>query len=183
MSPQSRVMRYVVPRYRSFPFRAKASRNGTGMSFRILRGLTYRNRCAQQGALMAHFKAMERPEPGVPGGGNRRWYASVVLGNEMSIEELTRNIEKMCTVNGADIRAVLYALVDISIAALERGEIVRLGDLGSIRLSINSDSCDTEDEVSRNLITKSRIVFTPGRRLKAMLAAIKYTKVNPHKAM
>lgn len=132
---------------------------------------------------MAHFRAIERAEPGVPGGGTRRWYASIVLGDEMSIDELTRSIEKMCTVSGADIRAVLYALVDVSIAALERGEIVRLGDFGSIRLSINSDSCETEDEVSRSLITKSHILFTPGKRLKDMLANIKYTKVNSHKSV
>ncbi len=61
---------------------------------------------------------------------------------------MAKAIEKISTVSGADIRAVLYALVDVSIDNLPKGAIVRLGDLGSLRVSISSEGRDADDEVN-----------------------------------
>lgn len=37
------------------------------------------------------------------------YYASIATGDEQTIEKITKSIERMSTVSGADIRAVLYA--------------------------------------------------------------------------
>lgn len=52
------------------------------------------------------------------------------MDGELDIDSLTKAIEKICTVSGADIRAVLYALVDVYLDELEKGGIIRMGDLG-----------------------------------------------------
>jgi len=123
------------------------------------------------------FKVIEKGMPGVAGGGPKKFYASAVSEGEMTLTDLTKAIEKICTVSGADIRAVLYAMVDVSIDALARGSIVRLGELGSMRMSLSSEGRDTAEEVTSSAIRGSSIIFTPGSRIKEMLAATTFQKV------
>jgi len=46
----------------------------------------------------------------VPGGGEKKFYASANPSGEMTLTGLTKFIEKISTVSGADIRAVLYVM-------------------------------------------------------------------------
>ena len=122
------------------------------------------------------YKALERGEPGVAGGGNKQWYASTITQGERDIDQLTKSIEKISTVSGADIRGVLYALVDVITDDLGNGLIVRLGDLGSMRVSLGSDGVATAEEVTASIIRDARTIFTPGAKLKNMLKTLEYKK-------
>jgi predicted histone-like DNA-binding protein len=122
------------------------------------------------------FKSVPRSQPGVVGGGDKKFYATAVMNGERDIDRLTKSIEKICTVSGADIRAVLYALVDVSVEDLGDGVIVRLGDLGSMRIGMSSEGRDTPEEVNASCIKKSGIIFTPGKRIKEMLENVKYER-------
>lgn len=122
------------------------------------------------------FKVIEKGQPGVVGGGTKKFYANPVMDGEVNLNDLTKAIEKICTVSGADIRAVLYALVDVSIDNLANGTIVRLGDLGSMRISLSSEGKATADEVKSSAIKSSGVIFTPGTRIKEMLATAKFQK-------
>ena len=124
-----------------------------------------------------NFKVRQRGQPGVKGGGAKKFYASPVLDGEMSMPEMTTAIEKICTVSGADILAVFYALVDVSINNLSNGTIIRLGELGSLRPSLSSDGKATEAEVNAGSIKYANVLFTPGSRIKDMLSAAKFKKV------
>jgi predicted histone-like DNA-binding protein len=130
------------------------------------------------------IKAVAKGQPGVVGGGEKKYYAVPVMGGERNIDKLTGLIEKICTVSGADIRAVLYALVDVAIDGLEDGNIIRLGDLGSIRITLSSEGKATPEEVDANCIRKSGIIFVPGSRIKKMLQGANFRKEitpsNPH---
>ena len=122
------------------------------------------------------YKIIERGQPGVTGGGVKKYYASPVMNGELTLADLIKAIEKICTASGADIRAVLYALVDVSIDELAKGTIVRLGDLGSLRVSLSSEGKDTAEEVNANAIRSTSVIFTPGTRIKDMLSVTKYQK-------
>ena len=122
------------------------------------------------------FKVIEKGQPGVVGGGTKKYYASAVMDGETELDELTTSIEKICTASGADIRAVLYALVDVSVDRLSKGTIVRLGDLGSMRVSLSSEGMATAEEVKASSIKSVSIIFTPGSRIKEMLSTVKYQK-------
>jgi predicted histone-like DNA-binding protein len=124
-----------------------------------------------------NFKVVQKGQPGVAGGGVKKYYASPVLDGEMSLDEMTTAIEKICTVSGADVRAVLYSLVDVAVDNLSNGTIVRLGELGSLRPSLSSEGKPTEAEVNANAVKNATILFNPGARIKAMLAAVKFKKV------
>jgi len=122
------------------------------------------------------YNVIERGQPGVAGGGEKKFYASTVANGEMTLTKLTKNIEKISTVSGADIRAVVYAMVDVMRDALADGQIVRLGDLGSLRISISSNAEETADAVNANTIKAARTIFTPGKDLKETLKVLEYRK-------
>jgi predicted histone-like DNA-binding protein len=85
------------------------------------------------------FKVVERPKPGVVRGGQKKFYASAHMPGEMTMEDLIKSIEKMAALTGAEIRGVMYSMVDAMENMLKRGYAVRLGELGSMRLSISSE--------------------------------------------
>lgn len=122
------------------------------------------------------IKSVEKGQPGVAGGGEKKFYAMPVMDGELTLAGLTKAIEKICTVSGADIRAVLYALVDVAVDSLADGTIVRLGDLGSLRITISSEGKATVEEVNGNCVKSASVIFTPGSRIKDMLATVKYQK-------
>ena len=122
------------------------------------------------------YKVIERGQPGVAGGGEKKFYANTVTNGEMTLNKLTKSIEKISTVSGADIRAVVYAMVDVMRDAMAEGQIVRLGDLGSLRISISSNAEDTAEAVNANTIKGARTIFTPGKDLKETLKILEYKK-------
>jgi predicted histone-like DNA-binding protein len=128
--------------------------------------------------MASKFKAIQRAQPGGAGGGERKYYASPVMNGEWDIDRLTKSIEKICTVSGADIRAVLYALVDVSVDGLDGGTIIRLGDLGSIRVTFGSEGRTTAEEVDATCIKKPGIIFVPGQRIKKTLEDVKFVKTS-----
>lgn len=81
------------------------------------------------------------------------------MDGEMTLADLTKAIEKISTVNGADIRAVLYALVD-AVDSLSDGKIVRLGDLGSLRMSLSSEGKAKASDVTASAVKNASVIFT-----------------------
>jgi predicted histone-like DNA-binding protein len=122
------------------------------------------------------FKVIERGEPGVTGGGQKKFYASPITDGEMDLDALTKAIAKISTVSGADIRAVLYALVESMDDMLADGKIVRLGELGSLRVSFSSDGFEKEEEVNAKAIKSPKVLFSPGKMIKKMLQTLEYKK-------
>lgn len=124
------------------------------------------------------YKIIERGQPGVKGGGQKRFYASANVSGEKTLAGLTKEIEKTSTVSGADIRAVLYAMVDAMKDALADGQVVRLGELGSLRVNISSEGKEKAVDVNAASIKNARVVFNPGADIKTMLATLKYEKIH-----
>ena len=124
------------------------------------------------------YKVIERGQPGVTGGGEKKFYASAVSNGELTLEKLTKRIERTSTVGGADIRAVLYSLVETIQDGLEEGAIVRLGELGSLRISIGSNGEATMEDVNASSIKSAKCIFSPGKELKKMQKNLEYVKVS-----
>jgi predicted histone-like DNA-binding protein len=122
------------------------------------------------------IKSLEKFNPQAPTA-PKKFYATVVTQGESNIDVLTTRIEKISTVSGADIRAVLYALVDVISVEMSEGRIVRLGDLGYMRVSVASKGETTADDVSSNSVQGAKILFTPGAALKKMLQTLKFVKM------
>jgi hypothetical protein len=64
----------------------------------------------------------------------------------------------------------------LAIDGLEDGTIIRLGDLGSIRVTLASEGRATAEEVDASCIKKTGIIFVPGARIKKTLEDVKFVK-------
>jgi predicted histone-like DNA-binding protein len=108
-----------------------------------------------------------------------KFYGHVQASGDIDIREMSERIQATCTVHKSDVFAVLVALEDVITEALKSGEIVRLGDLGSLQISISSKGAVTEEDFSESLIKKARINFRPGSALMGALTNLTYSKVKP----
>ena len=110
-----------------------------------------------------------------------KFYAQARMSGEVSLREMCDRIQQSCTVTKADVHAVLVAMEDVFVDALKGGEIIRLGDLGTFRVSLSSKGSLTEKEYTSSLITKSRIIFRPGSVLSDALANLSFSKLTDKK--
>lgn len=124
------------------------------------------------------YKVIQRPEPGVTGGGTKKWYASTSQDGEVDLDDLIHRVEKRSTMSGGDIKGVVYALMDVAIDELSQGRIVRMGELGDFRISISSMGHDTEEKVSAASIKRAKINYRSSRGMKKMLNNLVFRKRN-----
>ncbi|MCT4590156.1 MAG: DNA-binding protein [Carboxylicivirga sp.] len=122
------------------------------------------------------YKVIQRGQPGVAGGGEQKFYASANVTGKQSLEDLTELIELTSTVSGADIRAVLYSMVKVMQKSLSNGQLVELGELGSLRVSLSSNGEETEEDVTSNSIKSAKVVFRPGKDIQKLMKTLKFEK-------
>ena len=106
-----------------------------------------------------------------------KYYAQAQARGDMNIREMSERIQAACTVNKADVYAVLVALEDVISEAIQNGEIVRLGDLCTLQVSLSGKGSVTEEDYTPSLIKKKRINFRPGKVLANAMASLNFTKV------
>ena len=106
-----------------------------------------------------------------------KFYGRVQANGDVNIREMSERIQQSYTVHKADVQAVLLALEDVITDALKGGEIVRLGDLGTLQIGISSKGAETEEDYDVSLIKKARINFRPGLALAGVLTGLTYKKV------
>jgi predicted histone-like DNA-binding protein len=123
------------------------------------------------------YRIIEKNFPLESGDGKKsKFYLVVKSKGEMNLERMTSLIMKRCSVHGSDIRSVLYALTEVAAEGLLDGYIVRLGELGSLRLIVNSAGRDTPEEVNPNAVKKCKIHFAAGKKLKEIRKELKFKK-------
>ena len=106
-----------------------------------------------------------------------KFYAQAQARGEADIRAISDRIQAMCTVTRADVMAVLVALEGAVSDCLANGEIVRLGDLGSLQVSISSEGANEPKEFNTSFITKTRILFRPGETLSHMQQELRFERV------
>ena len=106
-----------------------------------------------------------------------KFYAHAQARGDVDIREMASRIQGTCTVTKADVYAVLVALEDVIVEALQNGEIVRLGELGTFQVSLSGKGAVTSEDYDTSLIQKARINFRPGLTLAGMLSSLSFSKV------
>lgn len=123
------------------------------------------------------FKAQARKNPrdiNLP----EKYYAAAIADGEVDMDMLAEQISYQCTVTESDCYAVLLSLERNIIDALKQGRIVKLGRLGNFQVGISSEGRDTVLDVDANAITKTRILFRPGKRLRNLLNELSFRKAS-----
>ncbi|MDY3529884.1 HU family DNA-binding protein [Riemerella anatipestifer] len=123
------------------------------------------------------FKVIERGQPGVSGGGNKKWYASAATDGEVGIDELVKQIEKFSALSEADIKGVIIALENVIQNALSDSKIVRLEKLGTLYPTLSSGGAATEKDFTQSLIKSVGVNYRPGKRILDSMKAAGFEKV------
>ena len=105
-----------------------------------------------------------------------KYYAVAQSRGEVNFRDMAKEIAEITTVSVPDAVAVLESLVMIIPRHIEKGEIVRLGELGSLRITINSEASVTPEEVNASKVKKANYRFSPGGELQQTLKVLKYSK-------
>ena len=106
-----------------------------------------------------------------------KYYGNVKSSGDINIREMAERIQGSCTVTKADVYAVLVALEDVISESIQKGEIVRLMNIGTLRVGISTKGALKEEDFNEALIKKARILFRPGSVLQNALSNINFTKV------
>lgn len=118
---------------------------------------------------MLHYRIVEKTNPAAPDEPGK-YYARLVNPGVIDVEGLAKRISSNCTVTRSDTLAVLSALQEQVIYALQNGMRVHLGDLGNLRLSCQSEGVENKEDFKTSMILKLKVQFTPNKTLKEAVA-------------
>ena len=125
-----------------------------------------------------NYKTIEKGQPGVVGGGVKKYYASIVYDGETNVDDLIVEIEKFSALSEPDIRGVITAVENVIQNKLADSKIVRLEKLGTFYPSISSEGKDTAEEVTSNVIKSVSVNYRPGARIIQTMKAKGFKKKN-----
>ena len=111
------------------------------------------------------FNVMEKGQPGVVGGGVKKFYATIKYDGEVTIDDLVKEIEKFSSLSEPDIRGVIIALENVIQDKLSNSKIVRLEKLGNFYPSFSSEGVEKAENFSSNNIKKVNVNYRPGVRI------------------
>lgn len=106
----------------------------------------------------------------------KKFYASSKSTGDVSLRALSKEISGTSTVSTADVMAVLEGFIEVVPKLLSDGKIVRLGDFGSLSLSIKAEGKEKEADVNAKSITSTKINFRAGSVLNNALSGITFEK-------
>lgn len=105
------------------------------------------------------------------------YYALAKSSGEIGIDEMAERVQRASTVNWADVVCVLRALQTEMIDSFKKGEIVRLGDIGSFYVTLRSTGVLIQKDVKEGAIKGARVRFRPGKEIKEALKTLVYSKL------
>ena len=106
-----------------------------------------------------------------------KFYPQPVYGKRMEIVDLTDEIDRRSGVNRIDIIAVLEALTMVIPFYLASGNIVRLGEFGSFRMTLDSEGTPDEKDFVSAKISGMRMRFLSGSEVKKVMKTVTFDKV------
>ena len=122
------------------------------------------------------YKLAQKSQPGVAGGGAKKWYAAVANDGELTVDDLVKQIEKFSALSEADIRGVIIALENVIQDQLANGKIIRLDKLGSFYPSLASEGVVKEEDFTVANIKSAKVNYRPGKRISNALSTATFKK-------
>ena len=83
-----------------------------------------------------------------------KWYPRVKTLNQASEKEVARMISDETTLNPKEAEMALAQMSKVALILLKSGRSVRLGDWGSISVTVSAKGADTEEDCGPKNITK-----------------------------
>jgi predicted histone-like DNA-binding protein len=124
---------------------------------------------------MISYHLNQRVNPRSPSD-TRKYYAYSKATGTITLRELAQRISRESTVSMMDTVAVLEGLLQVIPDMLLDGNIVRLGDFGTFRLSLSSEGVENPDEFNISKIRRTNLIFRAGKVFQDRLKTVKFTR-------
>lgn len=112
---------------------------------------------------MYKYKLVKRSNP-QDKGAPKKWYASPLSETAQDVKAMTRAATENTTVAPKEMEAALELLGNYARQQLQQGHTVRVGDLGTLRVTFQSDGVENiTDYQASSMIKNPRILFTPSK--------------------
>lgn len=106
----------------------------------------------------------------------KKWYANAVNSSKIGQKEIAKSISSKSSLTSGDVANVIQNLLEELPKELLKGNIVKLEDFGSFRISISSEGVENEKDFKASMIKDVRIIFTPGVEMKEAIGHISFEK-------
>ena len=121
------------------------------------------------------YRLVQKRNPSKPTDPNK-FYANVVTRGEVSLRDLAKETALISTVSIPDVTAVVESLLQIIPKHLGQGEIVRLGEFGSLSVTLSSEGTATQEEFHSGQIKSINVNFRPGKEISQALDQVSFEK-------
>ncbi|MDR2086998.1 MAG: DNA-binding protein [Dysgonamonadaceae bacterium] len=99
----------------------------------------------------------------------KKLYAAPVNDGTISEEDLKKEISTISSLSKGDVGNVFDGITDVTPKYMLMGKSVKLGNIGSLRISFSSEGVDDPAEFNAGMINGKRFIFTPSPELKKIL--------------
>ena len=115
------------------------------------------------------YHLVERPNPLDPSAPNK-FYPQLILNEKIGLRRFAKEIVSRSSLTQGDVESCLENFIDQIPFYLLIGHPVKLGDFGTLRLTVHSNGgAPTIGEWDSSLIKCVKVIFTPGPVLKSRL--------------
>ena len=104
----------------------------------------------------------------------KKYYGAVKSSGRTEFETLCTTISDRGTCIKGDIQAALDGLIYAMKQGLAEGRIIQLGEFGNFRMSISGTGVENLKEYAVSMITRKKIIFTPGKLLQDMMKTLSF---------
>lgn len=112
------------------------------------------------------FKKVKRRVMNGEEEGTFKFYARANSTGVTDLDTLCMLICAQASLSKADVKSVLESLDFAMDYELRGGRTVKLGNVGTFRMSLRSEGATTKKDLTAHNILKGKIIFTPGPTLK-----------------
>lgn len=121
------------------------------------------------------FKVTKRTNP--LDRSQEKYYPAPLYSDDITMDDLAEEISYSSSMTTADVKAVLEGFLSVTPKYLRRGNKVRLGSLGRLRVTFGGDGKDNAEDVTAGDIDHVRISFVAAPELKrAVLGGMSFEK-------
>ncbi|MGK7392137.1 MAG: hypothetical protein ACNS60_17420 [Candidatus Cyclobacteriaceae bacterium M2_1C_046] len=123
------------------------------------------------------YKIKAIGKPGVAGGGEIKYYASINRGDKVNLRKILDEINELNVAHPGAVLGVLEIFLSRINYHLTDGRYVELDQLGTFYPSLSSSPSDTPEDVSKENIKRFKVLFRPSQLLRDRLSLVKFEKI------
>ncbi|MCD8310064.1 MAG: hypothetical protein LUB83_02440 [Prevotellaceae bacterium] len=106
-----------------------------------------------------------------------KWYATPLTGSAQSVRTMSKQATANTTLSPMELETAINLFGEYAVQQLQAGNSIRVGDLGTLRITFKSDGVENIDDFKANAMIKNvRVIFTPSQAFREnVLQSLNFT--------